>query len=126
MKILLDECFRWPMHKFLIGHSCNTAQAKGWGGVKNGALLSLAEMEFDLFITSDQNIQYQQNLAGRRIRILLLSTNKLRPILAAANLIRSAIDTIGSGEAVPSAVRPSPRIRPCWRPWKHFRLTSNA
>jgi predicted nuclease of predicted toxin-antitoxin system len=98
MKILLDECVPWPMHKFLASHICSTAQAKGWGGVKNGALLSLAETEFDLFITSDQNIQYQQNLTGRRIRILLLSTNKLRPILAAAALIRSEVDTIEPGE----------------------------
>jgi len=98
MKILLDECVPWPMHKFLVGHICSTAQAKGWGGVNNGALLSLAETEFDLFITSDQNIQYQQNLAGRRIRILLLSTNKLRPILAAAALVQSAVTAMQPGQ----------------------------
>ena len=51
------------MHKLLVGHECTTAQKRGWGGLRNGDLLRLAEADFDLFITSDQNIRYQQNLA---------------------------------------------------------------
>jgi len=98
MKILLDECVPWPMHKFLTGHECSTAQQHGWGGIKNGDLLRLAEKEFDLFITSDQNIRYQQNLAGRQIAILELSTNDLRRIQAAAELIQSAIAKIQARE----------------------------
>jgi predicted nuclease of predicted toxin-antitoxin system len=94
MKILLDECVPWPMHKFLTGHECSTAQQHGWGGIKNGDLMQLAEKEFDLFITSDQNIRYQQNLAGRQIAILELSTNDLRRIQAAAELICSAVAEI--------------------------------
>jgi len=58
MKILLDECVPWPMHRLLAGHECMTAQQRGWGGIKNGDLLRLAESEFDLFITADQNIRY--------------------------------------------------------------------
>ena len=81
MKVLLDECVPWPMHKLLAGHDCTTAQKRGWGGIKNGDLLGRAEDEFDLFVTSDQNMRYQQNLAGRRIAILELSTNDLRRIL---------------------------------------------
>lgn len=98
MKILLDECVPRPMHKLLAGHSCTTASKRGWGGVKNGDLLRLAEAEFDLFITSDQNIRYQQNLAGRRIPILELSTNDLRRILAAAGEITAAVASIQPGE----------------------------
>ena len=64
MNVLLDECVPWPMHKLLSAHVCATAQRLGWGGIKNGDLLRLAEGKFDLFITSDQNIRYQQNLAG--------------------------------------------------------------
>jgi predicted nuclease of predicted toxin-antitoxin system len=94
MKILLDECVPWPMHKFLAGHECSTAQQRGWGGIKNGDLLRLAEKDFNLFITSDQNIHYQQNLAGRQIAILELSTNDWRRIQAAAELIQSAISKI--------------------------------
>jgi hypothetical protein len=94
MKILLDECVPWPMHKFLTGHECQTAQKHGWGGIKNGDLLRRAEVEFDLFITSDQNIRYQQNLAGRQIAILEISTNDFRRIKAAATMIQSAIAEI--------------------------------
>jgi len=98
MKILLDECVPWPMHKFLTGHECSTAQQRGRGGIKNGDLLRQAEGEFDLFITADQNLRYQQNLSGRGISILELSTNKLRRIEAAADLIQAVITAIKTGE----------------------------
>jgi len=98
MKVLLDECVPWPMHKFLTGHECSTAQQQGWGGIKNGDLLRLAESQFDLFITSDQNIRYQQNLSGRAIPIIELSTNDFRRIRAAASLIQSAVAAIKPGE----------------------------
>jgi hypothetical protein len=98
MRILLDECIPGPMHRYLGGHECVTAQQRGWMGIKNGDLLQLAESEFDLFITSDQNIRYQQNLAGRRIAILELSSNSIRRISAAASVIQSAIATMKPGE----------------------------
>ena len=98
MKVLLDECVPWPMHKLLAGHDCTTAQKRGWGGNKNGDLLRQAEVEFDLFITSDQNMRYQQNLAGRQIAILELSTNDLHRILAATALIQAAVTAIQPGD----------------------------
>ena len=70
------------------------------GGVKNGELLRLAEGEFALFITSDQNIRYQQNLAGRRIAILELSTTDLRRILAAAGKIQDAVAAVQPGNFI--------------------------
>ena len=94
MRILLDECVPWPMHKLLSGHSCSTVQGQGWGGIKNGELLQRAENEFDLFITSDQNIRYQQNLSGRRIAVLELSTNDLGRIQSARTLIEEAIASL--------------------------------
>ena len=98
MKILLDECVPWPLHKLLTGNTCQSAVGCGWGGVKNGDLLRLAEPEFDLFITADQNIRYQQNLLGRKIAILELSTNNLRVIESGIDKIRSAILYISCGE----------------------------
>ncbi len=98
MKILLDECVPWPMHRFLTGHECTTAQQRGWGGIKNGELIRQAEGEFDLIITTDQNIRYQQNLANRRLPILQLSTNDLRRIQAAATQIQKAVLEIQTGE----------------------------
>ena len=98
MRILLDECVPWPMNKLLSGHSCSSVQDQGWSGIKNGELLQRAEGEFDLFITSDQNIRYQQNLIGRRIAILELSTNDLGRIQSARLLIEEAITSLGAHE----------------------------
>jgi hypothetical protein len=98
MKILLDECVPWPMHHLLANHSCTTVQAEGWAGIKNGELLQKAESEFDLFITSDQNIRYQQNLATRQIAILELSTNDIGRIQAASSMIEKAIERIQATE----------------------------
>lgn len=100
MRILLDECVPWPMHKLLRGHDCSTVQDQGWGGIKNGDLLQRAEREFDLFVTADQNIRYQQNLTGRRIAILELSTNDIGRIQAASTLIDKALETIGADEFI--------------------------
>jgi hypothetical protein len=61
-------------------------------------LLQRAETEFDLFITADQNIRYQQNLIGRRIAILELSTNDIGRIQAANTLINEALEKIESSE----------------------------
>jgi len=98
VNILLDECVPRPLRKLLVNHTCRTAQEMGWKSVKNGELLTLAEAQFDLFITSDQGLAYQENLRGRRIAILQLSTNKLRLIEAAAAQLREAIETISSAE----------------------------
>jgi hypothetical protein len=98
MRILLDECVPWPVQKLLVGHDCVTVQERGWGGIKNGELLRLAEPEFDLFITTDQNIRYQQNLAGRRLPILELSTNNIRRLRAVASLIQSAVAAVKAGQ----------------------------
>ena len=68
----------------------------GWS--QNGDLLQRAEADFDLFITSDQNIRYQQNLDGKLISILELSTNDLRRIQAAGALIEEAIERIKPAE----------------------------
>lgn len=86
------------MYKLLGEHDCTTPVRHGWGGIQNGELLRHAESAFDLFITSDQNLRYQQNLAIRRIAIIQLSTNKLRRIISAASLISSAVASIKPGD----------------------------
>jgi hypothetical protein len=73
-------------------------QDKGWGGIKNGDLLQRAEGQFDLFITSDQNLRYQQNLTNRRIAILELSTNDISRIQAASGLSEAALEKIQQNE----------------------------
>jgi len=98
MRILLDECVPWPMHRLLTNHFCTSVQARSWSGIRNSELLQRAEGDFDLFITSDQNIRYQQNLSGSPIAILELSTNDLRRIQAASALIIEVVEKMAASE----------------------------
>jgi len=98
MKILLDECVPLPLARVLLGHECSTAQACGWGGYKNGDLLRLAEGRFDVFLTADKNLRYQQNLTGRTLPILEISTNDVRRLRAASSLILAALPELSPGE----------------------------
>ena len=61
MRILIDECFDWRLGRALTGHDCVSVQKMGWGGIKNGRLLALAQAEFDVFLTADRNLSFQQN-----------------------------------------------------------------
>jgi predicted nuclease of predicted toxin-antitoxin system len=64
MKVLIDECAPKPLKKHLTnqGHECLTVQEAGWSGKQNGELLSLAEAAFDVLVTLDTNLRYQENL----------------------------------------------------------------
>ena len=86
------------MRQLLTRHDCISVQKQGWKGIKNSELLALAAKEFDLFITSDQSIRYQQNLLRSTIAVLELSTNDLRRIRVAAAMIQSEISTIKPSE----------------------------
>ena len=75
MKILFDQGTPVPLRRHLGAHLVSTALEMGWSSLENGALLSAAESEgFELLITTDQNLRYQQNLSTRRIGILVLKT----------------------------------------------------
>lgn len=62
MRILLDECLPKKLKSEFTGHTVFTVQEKGWAGIKNGELLRRAENEFDVWVTADRNIEFQQNL----------------------------------------------------------------
>ena len=98
MRVLLDECVPWPIHLALAGHECASVQGRGWEGRRNGELLGAAEVEFDVFLTADQNLAYQQNLRGRRIGVIVLLTNDLRRLRAASMAIAEAVATVRPGE----------------------------
>ena len=76
MRILIDECVPRQIRSVLPGHFVHTVRQAGFASYKNGQLIEAAEGEFDLLITADKNLRYQQNLASRTLSILLLSTNK--------------------------------------------------
>lgn len=100
MTVLVDECVPLNLARLLTGHAFMTAQQRGWGGFKNGKLLDLAEREFDVFLTSDRNLEYQQNLRGRKIAILLLSTNHWPTLKRHVPLVESALNKIRTSEFV--------------------------
>jgi hypothetical protein len=84
----------------LPGHDIKTAQQMGWGRKKNGELLTLAEGQCDVFVTTDQNLKYQQNLTGRQISMLVLSTNTLSVLRAKHKEVAAAIATIQPGQYI--------------------------
>lgn len=77
MRILFDQGTPVPLRHRLAGHTVATAREMDWADLDNGRLLAAAESAFDLLITTDQNLRYQQNLSGRRLAILVLPTTKL-------------------------------------------------
>ena len=64
MRVLLDECVDWRLARDLSAHDVKTAQQMGWIGITNGEPLALASRDFDVFVTVDRNLSFQQNLAA--------------------------------------------------------------
>ncbi len=98
MKILFDQGTPVPLRHYLSPHTIITAYAQGWSGLANGDLLNAAEQAgYDLLITTDQNLRYQQNLAGRRIAILVLLSTSWPRIKLQVDAIRAAVNVIRLG-----------------------------
>jgi len=70
MKVLLDECVPRKLKREIANHEVVTVTEQGWSGVENGQLLNLAATEFDIFLTGDQNLSFQQNLQNFNIGII--------------------------------------------------------
>lgn len=102
MKVLLDECLPRKLKRELPEHEVSTVTERGWSGIKNGRLMALAEAEFDLFLTVDQNLKYQQNLKGVNIRIILLiaRNNRLKTLLPLMPDVREALGNMKAGEFI--------------------------
>ena len=99
MRVLFDHNTPWPLRGYLLEHAVDTAAEKGWSELSNGDLLDYAERDrYELIITADQNMRYQQNLGRRRISIMVLRSNRWPSIRARIEEIRAAIDEIRPGE----------------------------
>ena len=95
MRVLFDQGTPVPLRKFLTGHIIDTAFERGWARLKNGELLQAAEdADFALLITTDQNLQYQQNLATRRIAVLVLTTTSWPRIRASVDRVVHAVNAL--------------------------------
>lgn len=100
MRLLLDECVPKRLKRELVGHEVKTVQEMGWAGVKNGALLKLADGQFDALLTVDQGIEYQQNLSGLTISVVVMlaasnDVDDLRPLLPG---VEQALADLRAGE----------------------------
>lgn len=96
MRILLDEDLPRRLGALLVGHETSTVPRSGWAGVKNGKLLALAATQFDVFLTMDRGLEFQQNLAALPIAVLVIEAfsnrmEHLEPVVP--NLLHS-IDRI--------------------------------
>ncbi|MEO8257265.1 MAG: hypothetical protein ABI868_07960 [Acidobacteriota bacterium] len=91
MRVLFDQGTPIPLRAFLVGHTVRSAAQQQWTTLANGELLNAAEaVGFDVLVTTDKNMRYQQNLAGRRIAIVVLmhpqwglrsnSTHRMSPL----------------------------------------------
>jgi hypothetical protein len=100
MRILFDQGTPSPLRRVLSGHDVATAYEMGWSQLMNGDLLNEAEPVFDAFITTDQNLRYQQNLSGRRLAILTLWTTSWPKIQRHLPEIVAAIDELCPGDFV--------------------------
>jgi len=79
MKILIDECLPSELKETLttMGHDCQTVRQAGFGSKKNGELLAIAEGRWEVLLTRDRNIKYQQNMTGRSVSIVILREGSL-------------------------------------------------
>jgi hypothetical protein len=85
MRVLIDECLPAGLRESVaaMGHECETVRRAGYGAKKNGELLSLMEGRWDVLLTNDRNIKYQQNMGGRNVSILILcaKSNRIQELL---------------------------------------------
>ena len=99
MRILLDESLPVRLGGELTGHKVSTVVDEGWTGKKNGELLKLAGDKFEVFITADQNVQYQVNLLRSKIKIIILAarTNRLADLILLVPKVLRVLSKLDKG-----------------------------
>jgi hypothetical protein len=98
MKILFDNGTPWPIARILVGHEVTYARKIGWHELKNGELIRRAEdAGYDLLLTTDKNIQYQQNLTNRRIALVVLSQQQWPIVQLHLERMASAVNGCSPG-----------------------------
>lgn len=103
MRILIDECLNWRLSRALTGHYAVSAQKMGWSGIKNGKLLTLAvENGFDVFVTGDRNLSFQQNVTEYAIAVVVLEAEgiQLHHTLPLMPKVIALLPTLQPGQVV--------------------------
>lgn len=98
MKIIFDQGTPAPLRHALSAHEVATAYEMGWSDLRNGDLLRVAEQAFDLMITTDKNLRYQQNVTGRRLAILVLPTTSWPRIRDHVAVVAVTVAEMEAGE----------------------------
>lgn len=102
MKLLLDESLPRSLKGEFTSHHVVTVPERGWAGKDNGELLELASAEYDVFVTADQGLHYQQNLAGYGIAVVTLAakSNRLEDLRPLVPMLVAALDKLEPGEVI--------------------------
>ena len=102
MRVLLDECLPRRLSRLIVGHDTKTVPEAGWAGRTNGDLLRLAVQEFDVFVTTDQNLSAQQNLDRLQLGIVVLRavTNRIQDLEPLIPELLDTLATIKAGDLV--------------------------
>ena len=99
MRILFDHNAPRQLRRHLVGHDVDVAAERGWSALANGALLDRAEEAgYEVVITADRNMPYQQNLARRSLALVVLGANRWPLIEPKIGDIRNALEGIQPGE----------------------------
>jgi predicted nuclease of predicted toxin-antitoxin system len=101
MRIFLDECVDWRLARDLAGHDVASARQMGWTSIENGELLALAAQRFDVFVTVDRNLSFQQNLGSFPIAVIVLRarTNRLADLRPLVPRLLAALTAAKPGPA---------------------------
>ena len=98
MKVLFDQGTPAPLRRALVGHIVETAYERGWSELQNGALIATAEAAgFEVFVTTDRNLKYQQNLTTRTLSIVVLLTTSWPRIQRSLPEVVAAVESAVSG-----------------------------
>ena len=99
MRILFDHDTPRPLRRYLAEHTVDTANEKGWAELRNGNLLDNAEREgYEVMITADQSMRYQQNITRRQVGVVVLLSNRWPEVQMKIEEIRAALEGIQRGE----------------------------
>jgi predicted nuclease of predicted toxin-antitoxin system len=101
VRVFLDECVDWRLARDIVGHEVKTAHQMGWATIKNGELLTLAAEQFDVFVTVDRNLSFQQNLISIPITVVVLQakTNRLADLRPLVPSLLAAMESARPGAA---------------------------
>jgi hypothetical protein len=110
MRVLFDQATPVPIRPYLKGHDVRTAAQQGWDRLRNGELLVAAETDgFDVLLTTDKNMRYQQNLAGRKIALVVLGRQQWPSLQPYVQLVVEAVNAAAPGSYLEIDLPSKPR-----------------